>query len=45
MLEYEIIDWKLKIKIRGLSVMLNLMGKLMTDVDLIPDSFRRRIDL
>ncbi|KAG2054505.1 hypothetical protein BDR06DRAFT_971487 [Suillus hirtellus] len=35
MLEYEIIDWKLKVKIGGLSVMSSLMGKAMTDVDLI----------
>ena len=26
-LEYEIIDWKLKVKIGGLGVMLSLMGK------------------
>jgi len=34
-LEYEIIDWKLKVKIGGLGVMSSLMGKSMTDVDLI----------
>ncbi|OBZ75598.1 Cell wall alpha-1,3-glucan synthase mok13 [Grifola frondosa] len=34
-LEYEIIDWKLKVKIGGLGVMSSLMGKAMTDVDLI----------
>lgn len=34
-LEYEIIDWKLKVKIGGLGVMSTLMGKAMTDVDLI----------
>ncbi len=33
-LEYEIIDWKLKVKIGGLGVMSSLMGKAMTDVDL-----------
>jgi alpha-1,3-glucan synthase len=33
-LEYEIIDWKLKVKIGGLGVMSSLMGKSMTDVDL-----------
>ncbi|KAG1788870.1 uncharacterized protein HD556DRAFT_1529798 [Suillus plorans] len=34
-LEYEIIDWKLKVKIGGLGVMSSLMGKAMMDVDLI----------
>jgi len=34
-LEYEIVDWKLKIKIGGLGVMSSLMGKSMADVDLI----------
>lgn len=34
-LEYEIMDWKLKVKIGGLGVMSSLMGKAMTDVDLI----------
>jgi len=34
-LEYEIIDWKLKVKIGGLGVMSSLMGKPMTDVNLI----------
>ena len=34
-LEYKIINWKLKVKIGGLSVMSSLMGKSMTDVDLI----------
>jgi alpha-1,3-glucan synthase len=34
-LEYEIIDWKLKVKIGGLGVMSSLMGKAMSDVDLI----------
>jgi alpha-1,3-glucan synthase len=34
-LEYEIIDWKLKVKIGGLGVMSTLMGKAMTDVDLV----------
>jgi len=34
-LEYEIIDWKLKVKIGGLGVMSSLMGKSMTDVDFI----------
>ncbi|CED84497.1 modular protein with glycoside hydrolase family 13 and glycosyltransferase family 5 domains [Phaffia rhodozyma] len=34
-LEYEILDWKLKVKIGGLGVMSTLMGKAMTDVDLI----------
>jgi len=34
-LEYGIIDWKLKVKIGGLGVMSSLMGKSMTDVDLI----------
>ncbi|TFY76274.1 hypothetical protein EWM64_g7737 [Hericium alpestre] len=34
-LEYEIIDWKLKVKIGGLGVMSSLMGKAMTDVDLM----------
>lgn len=34
-LEYEIIDWKLKVKIGGLGVMSSLMGKAMTDVDLV----------
>ncbi|OJA10898.1 hypothetical protein AZE42_08369 [Rhizopogon vesiculosus] len=35
MLEYEIIDWKLKVKIGGLGVMSSLMGKAMIDVDMI----------
>ncbi|KAF8892560.1 glycoside hydrolase family 13 and glycosyltransferase family 5 protein [Infundibulicybe gibba] len=34
-LEYEIIDWKIKVKIGGLGVMSSLMGKAMTDVDLL----------
>ncbi|KAK7462698.1 hypothetical protein VKT23_007286 [Stygiomarasmius scandens] len=34
-LEYEIFDWKLKAKIGGLGVMSSLIGKAMTDVDLI----------
>jgi len=34
-LEYELIDWKLKVKIGGLGVMSSLMGKAMSDVDLI----------
>ncbi|KZO95858.1 glycosyltransferase family 5 protein [Calocera viscosa TUFC12733] len=34
-LEYEIFDWKLKVKIGGLGVMSGLMGKAMSDVDLI----------
>ncbi|KIY43381.1 glycoside hydrolase family 13 and glycosyltransferase family 5 protein [Fistulina hepatica ATCC 64428] len=34
-LEYEIFDWKIKVKIGGLGVMSSLMGKSMTDVDLI----------
>lgn len=34
-LEYEIIDWKLKVKIGGLGVMSSLMGKAMTDIDLV----------
>jgi alpha-1,3-glucan synthase len=34
-LEYEIIDWKLKVKIGGLGVMSSLMGKAMSDVDLM----------
>ncbi|KAI6005611.1 glycoside hydrolase family 13/glycosyltransferase family 5 protein [Pisolithus albus] len=34
-LEYEIFDWKAKVKIGGLGVMSSLMGKAMTDVDLI----------
>jgi alpha-1,3-glucan synthase len=34
-LEYEIIDWKIKVKIGGLGVMSSLMGKAMTDVDLV----------
>src|SRR6266478_770763 len=34
-LEYEIIDWKLKVKIDGLGVMSSLMGKAMSDIDLI----------
>ncbi|KAJ7777588.1 modular protein with glycoside hydrolase family 13 and glycosyltransferase family 5 domains [Mycena maculata] len=34
-LEYEIFDWKVKVKIGGLGVMSSLMGKAMTDVDLI----------
>jgi alpha-1,3-glucan synthase len=34
-LEYEIMDWNCKVKIGGLGVMATLMGKAMTDVDLI----------
>ena len=34
-LEYEIFDWKTKVKIGGLGVMPSLMGKAMSDVDLI----------
>ncbi|BEJ00050.1 hypothetical protein CcaverHIS631_0410920 [Cutaneotrichosporon cavernicola] len=34
-LEYEITDWKLKVKIGGLGVMSSLMGKAMNDVDMI----------
>ncbi|PVF98937.1 putative cell wall alpha-1,3-glucan synthase [Serendipita vermifera] len=34
-LEYEIMDWKLKVKIGGLGVMSSLMGKAMDDVDLV----------
>lgn len=34
-LEYEIFDWKTKVKIGGLGVMSSLMGKAMSDVDLI----------
>ena len=34
-LEYELIDWKLKVKIGGLGVMSSLMGKAMTDVDIV----------
>jgi len=34
-LEYEIADWKLKVKIGGLGVMSSLMGKAMHDVDLL----------
>ncbi|KAA1072157.1 Cell wall alpha-1,3-glucan synthase ags1 [Puccinia graminis f. sp. tritici] len=34
-LEYEITDWKLKVKIGGLGVMSSLMGKAMHDVDLL----------
>ncbi|KAG6866947.1 hypothetical protein C0991_003863 [Blastosporella zonata] len=34
-LEYEIMDWKVKVKIGGLGVMSSLMGKAMTDVDLV----------
>jgi alpha-1,3-glucan synthase len=34
-LEYEIIDWKIKVKIGGLGVMSSLMGKAMNDVDLV----------
>ncbi|KIJ57158.1 glycosyltransferase family 5 protein [Sphaerobolus stellatus SS14] len=34
-LEYEILDWKMKVKIGGLGVMSTLMGKAMTDVDLV----------
>ncbi|KZT42041.1 glycoside hydrolase family 13/glycosyltransferase family 5 protein [Sistotremastrum suecicum HHB10207 ss-3] len=34
-LEYEILDWKCKVKIGGLGVMSTLMGKAMTDVDLV----------
>ncbi|CAE7198535.1 unnamed protein product [Rhizoctonia solani] len=33
-LEYEIIDWKLKVKIGGLGVMSTLMGKSMTNCDI-----------
>ncbi|KAF8758339.1 glycoside hydrolase family 13 [Rhizoctonia solani] len=33
-LEYEIIDWKLKVKIGGLGVMSSLMGKAMSDCDI-----------
>ncbi|KIK62214.1 glycosyltransferase family 5 protein [Collybiopsis luxurians FD-317 M1] len=35
MLEYEIMDWNLKVKIGGLGVMLSSMDKAATDVDLI----------
>ncbi|KAG6869772.1 hypothetical protein C0992_002041, partial [Termitomyces sp. T32_za158] len=34
-LEYEIMDWKCKVKIGGLGVMSGLMGRAMTDVDLV----------
>jgi alpha-1,3-glucan synthase len=34
-LEYEIFDWKMKVKIGGLGVMSSLMGKAMTDVNLV----------
>ena len=34
-LEYEIMDWRIEVKIGGLGVMSSLMGKVMTDVDLI----------
>lgn len=34
-LEYEIIDWKLRVKIGGLGVMPSFMDKSMTDVDMI----------
>lgn len=34
-LEYEIPDWKVKVKIGGLGVMSSLMGKAMHDVDLL----------
>ena len=34
-LKHEIIDWKLKVKIRGPGVMSSLMGESMKDVDLI----------
>ncbi|KAF5383371.1 hypothetical protein D9757_008431 [Collybiopsis confluens] len=34
-LEYEIMGWNIKVKIGGLGVMSSLMGKAMTDVDLI----------
>ncbi|KAI8457791.1 hypothetical protein BY996DRAFT_4577963 [Phakopsora pachyrhizi] len=34
-LEYEISDWKVKVKIGGLGVMSSLMGKAMHDVDLL----------
>ncbi|PLW45220.1 hypothetical protein PCASD_04029 [Puccinia coronata f. sp. avenae] len=34
-LEYEIIDWGMKVKIGGLGVMSSLMGKAMEDVDLL----------
>ncbi|KAJ7582663.1 modular protein with glycoside hydrolase family 13 and glycosyltransferase family 5 domains [Mycena floridula] len=34
-LEYEIMDWDIKVRIGGLGVMSGLMGKAMTDVDLI----------
>lgn len=34
-LEYENIDWKLKVNIGGLGGMSSLMGKAMTDVDLV----------
>lgn len=34
-LEYEIIDWQIKVKIGGLGVMSSLMGKAMADVDMI----------
>jgi alpha-1,3-glucan synthase len=34
-LEYEIIDWKLKVKIGGLGVMSSLMCTSITDVDLV----------
>ncbi|WAQ90638.1 hypothetical protein PtA15_13A37 [Puccinia triticina] len=34
-LEYEIIDWGIKVKIGGLGVMTSLMGKVMEDLDLL----------
>ncbi|KAL7417332.1 putative alpha-glucan synthase [Mrakia frigida] len=34
-LEYEILDWKIKVKIGGLGVMSKLMGTAMTDCDLV----------
>ncbi|KIY53580.1 glycoside hydrolase family 13/glycosyltransferase family 5 protein [Fistulina hepatica ATCC 64428] len=34
-LEYEVLDWKVKVKIGGLGVMASLMGKAMTDVDIV----------
>ncbi|KAI5452972.1 hypothetical protein NCC49_006506 [Naganishia albida] len=34
-LEYEIIDWKIKVKIGGLGVMSSLMGKAMSDCDML----------
>jgi len=38
-LEYEILDWKIKVKIGGLGVMSKLMGTAMTDCDLVRSSF------